>query len=67
MPLVRHLTQPQERRLNRLYMVGDLGAGRWETVKNLLARALIVERAGRIVLTPAGRLYCETFGPQLPV
>jgi hypothetical protein len=53
------LTKPQATALLRKYTKGDFGVHHWPTIKALLAAGMIVEQDKAIVVTPAGRAYCD--------
>jgi hypothetical protein len=53
------LTKPQETALLRKYTKGDFGVHHWPTIKSLLDKGMIVEQDKTIVVTPAGRAYCD--------
>jgi len=61
------LSVAQEKRLNRLFLSGDIGGGAWSTVASLLRLGMIEERNRRLVVTKKGIDYCRGRGTDMPL
>ena len=49
----------QERALLRKHLTGDFGVHCWLTIDALMRRGLVAEKGKLLVVTDAGRAYCD--------
>jgi len=54
-----YITPIQEDRLFKLFLTGEPGGGKWETMKALIVKGYVEEVNKRLIVTGKGRNYCN--------
>lgn len=54
------MTTEQKRVLLHKHLTGEFPGQKWETIKALIAKGMLVENNKNLAVTELGRVFCET-------